>query len=259
MHLQAWKEHARDRPLRLLVCGLGGAGKSALVNRLLQLGSGDEKWAEEGMMAKHTTSTVSKYERTTERGIKVCIFDTPGFDDISLSDEEILGMIRKESESKLEIVLYCISLGYSSRVQRGDSDTLKILTQTFTTNLWKKAIIVLTFANQLAEKVQNADQYVKVVEHIKNSLKQELRKFNVSEEVISQLPIVTAGHTNPILKYEEDKSPEAWDDRLFLEALKQVDPAQIPSLFQCRFNWKELISSRGIASEQRQQQICGLM
>ena len=238
MYLQAWKEEAQDRPLRLLVCGRGGAGKSTLVNRLLQLG--DEKWAEEGMHGGATTSVVSKYERTTERGIKVCIFDSPGFDDISLSDEEIVEMMETETESKLDLMLYCIPLsGSSPRVQGTDTDALKILTQVFGTEVWKRAIIVLSFANKLAETKPSANEYLAVIENIKVDLNKALRKNNLSDKIIKKLPIVTAGHTNPILKYEEDKSPQAWDDRLFLEALEQVEPALTPALLQCRWSWAD--------------------
>ena len=182
--------------------------------------------AEEGVGGRVITSTVSKYERTTERGIKVCIFDTPGLGGADVSDKEIIAIMEKETESKLDIALYCISLASASRVQHGDIHALKTLTRAFTTNFWKKAIFVLTYANILADMIQNADNYLKVVEHIKNQIKQVLRQLNVSEEVISQLPIVTTGYTNPILKYEEDKSPEVWDDRLLLEMLKRVDPHQ---------------------------------
>ena len=242
MYLQAWKEHAQHRPLRLLVCGCRGAGKSALVNHLLQL-----KEAKEGFGGAITTSVVSKYEGTTERGIKVCIFDTPGFGDV-LSDEKIIAMMLKETESqtkgKLDLVLFCLSLGNpAARVQQADVDAIRKVTQAFTCEIWKKAVIVLTYANQLAEfkHIKKAEDYNTVVDNIKTRLRDVLHKNKVSEEVISQLPIVTAGHTNPILKYEEDKSPQAWDDRLFLEALKQVDLSQCPSLFQCRWGWKDVI------------------
>ena len=74
------------------------------------------RWLEpkEGFGGAITTSVVSKYEGTTERGIKVCIFDTPGFGDV-LSDEKIIAMMLKETESqtkgKLDLVLFCLSLG----------------------------------------------------------------------------------------------------------------------------------------------------
>ena len=121
-------------------------------------------------------------------------------------------------------MLYCISLGNpgpAARVQRSDVEAMKILMHALAFT-WKKAIIVLSDIddNKLAEKKQNADDFL---EKIKYNVREVLYKQEVSESIISQLPIVTAGHTNPILKYEEDKSPQAWDDRLFLEVLKQVD------------------------------------
>ena len=232
--LRTWKEKSQGRPLRLLVCGLKGVGKSALVNRLLQL-EDSEKWAEENTFGEATTSVVSKYERTTERGIKICLFDTPGFGDIHLSDEEIVAKMAKKTEGKLDLVLYCISLDHPARVQQADIDAMKILTQAFTADIWKRVVIVLTFANRLGELKHNADEYTAVIENISTTLKHAQVLLN-NQEVISQLPIVTAGHTNPILKYEGDKSPQAWDDRLFLEILKRIDPSVLPALFEAL--WK---------------------
>ena len=239
LQLQTWKKHVQEIPLRLLVCGLGGVGKSTLVNRLLQLG--DEKWAEEGDCGKATTSVVSKYERTTEKGIKVCIFDSPGFSDIDLSDKDIIDMVKKKTEGKIHLLIYCISLDHPARVKRSDIKALKIITEAFTNEIWSKAFIVLTFANKLAETKQTADDYFTVIENIKKGFKEVLCREKVHEEIISSLPIVTAGHTDPILKYEEDKSPQAWDDRLFLEMLKRVDPSVLPALFECRWSWADFI------------------
>ena len=58
---------------------------------------------------------------------------------------------------------------------------------------------------------------------------------------------MTAGHTEPTLKYEaeECRSMDGWDNRLFLEALKQVDPRVLPALFEARFGWKDAMAALG--------------
>ncbi len=122
--METWKEATKDRPLRVLICGL----------------KPDEKWAEEGRRGGATTSIVSKFDRTTERGSKVCPFDTPGFDDINMSNEEIIAMMEKETEKKLDMVFYCISLDGSARVQCSDVRAIKIMTQAFSNEIWTKAV-----------------------------------------------------------------------------------------------------------------------
>jgi ribosome biogenesis GTPase A len=42
-HMEEWKKVAQERPLRVMVCGLGGVGKSTLINRLLQLEEGEKR------------------------------------------------------------------------------------------------------------------------------------------------------------------------------------------------------------------------
>ena len=242
LQLEAWKEAAKNRPLRVLICGLGGVGKSTLINHLLQL-KPDEKGAEVGRRGGATTSVVSKYEKTTERGIKVCLFDTPGFDDVDMSNEEIIAMMENETERKLDMVFYCISLDGPARVQRSDVQAIKIMTQAFSSEIWTKAVIVLTFANELEKKVDSEIKYKETTTSVREKVQQVLRKnAHVSEEIIAQLPIVTAGYTEPILKYEaeECQAVRGWDNRLFLKALKQVEPEALPTLFEARWSWKDL-------------------
>ena len=245
-HMEDWKKVAQERPLRVMVCGLGGVGKSTLINRLLQL-EGDEKWAEEGRSGGATTSVVMKFERTTKRGIKVCLFDTPGFDDVDISNEMIIAMMEKETDKKLDVVFYCISLEGSARVQRGDVRAIKIMTQAFSNKIWKKAVVVFTFANALEEKKNSADEYWTVIQRVKEKMKEALQKEHVPEDIIKEVPMLTAGYTEPILQYEaeECKSMDGWDNRLFLEALKQVNPALLPALFEVRWSWKDLGAALG--------------
>ena len=245
LRLEAWKEAAKDRSLRVLICGLGGVGKSTLINHLLQL-KPDEKWAKEGRRGRTTTSVVSKYERTTERGIRVLLFDTPGFNDVDMSNEETIAMMENKTEKKLDMVFYCISLGGSARVQYSDAQAIKIMTQAFSSEIWKKAVIILTFANELEKKVDHEAMYKETITNIQEKIQQVLRKdAKVGDDIIGQLPIVTAGYTEPILKYEaeECQAVGGWDNRLFLKALQQVEPDALPTLFEVRWSLKDLAAA----------------
>ena len=243
--LEDWKRLGNNRPLRVLVCGKGGAGKSTLVNRLLQLKK-NEKWAEEGRQGEATTRVVSRYQRMTERGIRVSLFDTPGFGDVDMSDEEVVAKIKLETESRIDLMFYCISLEGPARVEQEDVKAITIITHIFSNEIWDKAVIVLTFANALEDKVTNASKYKEVVSCITEKVRDVLaNKVHLNSEVASKVPIVTAGHTDPVLRYETGDYDGSRDDHLFLEALQRVDPEVLPALLETRFTWKDLMVALG--------------
>ena len=243
--LKAWKKIARTSPLRVMVCGLGGAGKSTLVNNLLQL-EDDSEQAKAGKHGKATTLVVSKHEKTTKSGIKVCFFDTPGLDDPELDDDEIVARMEKETGKRLDIVFYCLSLAGPARVQGGDVKAMKLLTQAFGSRIWKKTVIVLTFANRIEKDMVSKEQYNEVIKNITETIRNVLtKKALVKEDIVKAVPIVTAGYKHPVLKYEEDKYKGGWEDHLFVEALRQVNPSMLPALFEVRLCWKDLQATLG--------------
>ena len=244
--LKAWKKKAIKTPLRVMVCGLGGAGKSTLVNTLLQLEGDDEQLAIAGKRGKATTLVVSKHEKITKSGIKVCFFDTPGLDDTDLDDDEIIARMEKETEKKLDIVFYCLSLAGSTRVQGGDRKAMKLLTQAFGSRIWKKTVIVLTFANHLERDMVSKEQYDEIIKNITETVQNVLeKKALVKADIAKAVPIVTAGYKDPVLKYEADKYKGGWEDHLFVEALRQVNSSKFPALFEVRLCWKDLQAALG--------------
>ena len=246
--LKTWREVAMEKPLRIMICGLGGSGKSTLVNHLLQLDPG-EKWAEEGLSGTRTTTVVRSYEKKIKHGINVLLFDTPGLDDIdpSLSNNDIVTMMKKETNEKVHLVFYCISLAGAARVQGGDKRALEAM-QLFSDRLWENTVIVLTFANDLATK-KNKEDYLTVIRTVTDDVKRVLKdNAHVSEKVTDNIPIVTAGYTEPKLP-DIDK----WIDHLFLKALEQVDPNVLPALLEIRIDWEKLLAA-GLVSA-----ICGVL
>ena len=163
--ITTWKEGAEQRPVRILICGNGGTGKSTLLNQLMKFEKSEAK-AKEGRRGRATTTIVEKFEKTTERGLKVCIFDTPGFDDMKTTNEEIIAMVENETESKLDLAFYCISLGGSTRVTQGDVRAMTLLTQIFSNQIWERTVVVLTFANHLERDVSEED-YKETITEIK--------------------------------------------------------------------------------------------
>ena len=145
---------------------------------------------------------------------------------------------------------YCISLDGSCRVQQGDIRAIEIMTKTFSSEIWKKAVVVFTHANELEEKktVNCSRKYWSVIQKIKETMVEALQKEHVPKGTIDELPMLTAGYTDPILKYEagECNSVGGWDNRLLLAALKQVNPALLPALDQVRWSWKALVEALGV-------------
>ena len=237
-HMEDWKKVAQERPLRVMVCGLGGVGKTTLINHLLQL-EGEKMWAHM-QRSIGPTSVVTKFECTAKRGIKVCLFETSGFHDVNISNEMTIAMMEKETEKKLDVVFYCISLGGSARVLQGDIKAIKIMTQAFSNEIWRKTVVVFTFADFL-EALNSADEYGTVIQRLKEEMMEVFQNEHVPEDIIKELPMLTSG-------YSEDEAAECklmgeLNDRLFLAALKQVDPAFLPALFEVRWSWKELESA----------------
>ena len=214
------------RPLKFLVTGRGGTGKSSLVNNLLDIGRDTEEGAQEGFTGNATTQAVRSYTGS-KHGIQVIAYDTPGFQDLKLREEDIIAELVDKTDSKVDVCLYCASL--EIRISQEDKRICSLLTKAFQTKLWEKTIFVLTFAN--AEKVTKTD-YETLVNNFKDNLKECLNNVKVPIGIVNDVPFCTAGYADPELPHEDCKH---WPDRLYVEIIKRADPAVTPALLKLRW------------------------
>ena len=242
LDLQEWKNISTERPLRIMVAGLGGVGKSTLVNRLFGLGE-KESVAEEGCRGEATTEVVRRYHHKLKNGVVAIIFDTPGFDDPDMNEHRIIADMKLKTEAKLDVILYCISMERKSpRITEGDIRTISLLTKVFGASIWKNAIIVMTFANQACKNMRK-EQYLQLREKIKEKLYDYLHeKAHVPRDIALGLPVVTAGHTDLEIPHEEC---ENWKDRLFWEIIKRINPEVVTTLLKGKFMKEDFLKILG--------------
>lgn len=141
--ISEYLDSRKNKTLQVMICGCGGIGKSTLTDCLF-----NESVAETGRHGGATTTVVSKHEHENKRGLKVCLFDTPGFGDVRMTNDYIAMMMRKETNNEVHLVFYCIMLDGQCRVMENDERALQTLIL-FSNKVWENTVIVLTFANEL--------------------------------------------------------------------------------------------------------------
>lgn len=210
-HMES-RDEMKCNPLRIMVVGLGGTGKSALVNRLFGL-SQEENIAEEGSgyCAKATTEAVNCYYHELLNGVEAIIFDTPGFDNADISEHQKYTDMKLKTEGKVDLMLYCVSVeSPSARIRRGDVQAIHLLTRVFGHSLWTTTIFVLTFANMACKRMQK-DNYCKLKQKIEDTLHTHLQdKAGIPMDIVTRIPVTTAGDTDPVIPHEQDN----WATRL---------------------------------------------
>jgi len=242
--LQEWNNVSKQhRPLRIMVAGLGGAGMSTLVNRLLGL-SQEENVAKEGCGGEATTEVVGCHRYKLLNGVEAIIFDTPGFDNPDIDEYRIIADMKLKTEEKLDLLLYCVSVEKrGTRVTNADVRAIGLLTRAFGVALWKIAIFVVTFANMACERMQK-DEYSKLISTIEEKLRTNLHeKARVPMDIVSKIPLTTAGFTDPVILHEQEYCKD-WTERLY-GLLLQRNPKIAPKLLKGIFTKEDFLDILG--------------
>ncbi len=135
----------RASPLRILVVGSFGSGKSCLVNSLV-----GQVVARDYSSISGGTTAISQYDgevKTKTESYCLTVVDTPGLQSSLENDQLLKEITPKHYDSN--VVLVCFNVT-RERVTKDDITVIKQLTDSFGTEMWKKAVFVLTFSNQLS-------------------------------------------------------------------------------------------------------------
>lgn len=132
------KSEAEVKPtLRILVVGKTGAGKSSLVNALL-----DEAMFEEHFGPEVGTKDYIQGKQVDLNGVDVHGFDTRGFFDYEVDKNTIITAI-DEVNCDFDIVLVCMK--FTDRLDESNKRVFEILAELKNvSNIWNKMVVVLT-------------------------------------------------------------------------------------------------------------------
>ena len=139
-----WFAKNAQRELNILITGKTGVGKSRLVNALV-----GQNVAKEGREKRPCTTDISPYSISVN-GIKVVVWDSPGLQDGTGNDELYLANLKDKLKHGVDIMIYCIKMD-DKRFHSEDKMAVRLLTASFGTDLWKKSVIALTFANKIED------------------------------------------------------------------------------------------------------------
>lgn len=178
----------KKEPVNILVIGPSCSGKSTLINALL----GDTV-AETGHGAMPVTRGVKFYEGKFI-DIDINVYDTVGFGDSEGSSSR--SIVKKIADNnRFDLMLICLRL--DERPDKIDKEMFLVLGAMIKEEVWKRSIVVLTFANMFVQlkSVKEQDPM-----DATNGKIREFRQYvhrhlsrRVSQETLSNIPFCIAG------------------------------------------------------------------
>ena len=187
------KDWTEERPVRILITGKTGTGKSAVINGIV----GNEVTEEGGGLKRCTTEV--KPIAVSYNGVKMVIWDTPGLQDTT--DTNYIQKMQNEGCGDADLVLYCTRMD-ETRLREDDKQAIEKLTKGFGKDLWNHTLFVLTFANrvslppQMKKKKSEKEHFNYRMDEWKSVLSESLMESGVSKEVAGKICLVPAGHSS---------------------------------------------------------------
>ena len=132
-----------SKDIQIIVVGKTGAGKSALINSIIDL---EKEIAKESGGSDPCSEGVHKYYcSNVVPGVNVTVIDTPGLQDIRQKEQSYIQEMRSKC-GEVTLVLYCMKMT-DHRLTIDDKVAMQKLYHAFGPKFWERVVFVLTFAN----------------------------------------------------------------------------------------------------------------
>ena len=201
--------HSRDIPISILFVGKLGSGKSSFINNLRV---GDKEAKEE----RDRDLSMSSIKRYNERigNVDAILWDSPG-----LHPENYQSSLREISTKvqQIDLIVYCLKMD-DARFYQNDRETIQHLTEAFGSEIWKHAVIALTFGNRITDpyETNNEEYFCSMLQSWQEIIRKHLLKCTVKESVVQKIPFVPVGSRRS-MKLADNKD---WKETFLSECMK---------------------------------------
>ncbi len=245
-----------------MVTGKTGAGKSTLINGLIGLG----QVARVGKELEGVTRDVTSYPREIN-GVQFNIWDAPGLQDTTESDDVTLDDITAKLEQDLEgtdihLLLYCHRMD-TDRLHSSDELVFKSLIKRFGPKIWETSVIALTFANKVdppefdeikdeESKREEVQEYFKQrpIEY-KNKIVDILKKNGMDEQKASEIAVIPTGYykkTDKIPNPYKVLDIEDWFNPFWIACAERMKETALVPLLMSQMGRIELVGESNTQS-----------
>ena len=179
------------KSLSMLITGLIDSGKSSLINHLF-----DRHLARIGEPLHRGTKFVIGYSFMYE-GLVIRVWDSPGLQaglGYNEGDKAYISEMKALGCADADLMLFCISMD-DIRLRQTHVDAIRSLAKELGTNIWSKAIIVMTFANFVASQLEgNYVHFSSLLEEWRSHVVKTIQEAGVDKDIAFCIPVVPAGY-----------------------------------------------------------------